>query len=119
MPPSSLDAVSVHAAVFAARRANRLLFGDGGDDRYQYSLVPFEPAAMSPETLQRHCLEARRSFYAWSSILTRSMDPVNRSDFFMFRNFFPINGMLRVDTNRRDGFPLGDEAWQGTLLRAH
>jgi hypothetical protein len=37
----------------------------------------------------------------------------------MFRNFFPINSMLRVDTMRRDGFPLGDEAWTGTLLRAH
>jgi hypothetical protein len=24
-----------------------------------------------------------------------------------------------VDTNRRDGFPLGDEAWHGRLLRAH
>lgn len=89
------------------------------DERYQYNMVPFQPAAMSPEALQRHCLEARRSFYAWSSILARSMDPVNRADPFMFRNFFPINGMLRVDTNRRDGFPLGDESWQGTLLRAH
>ncbi len=31
----------------------------------------------------------------------------------MFRNFFPINSMLRVDTKRRDGFPLGDESWNG------
>jgi hypothetical protein len=44
---------------------------------------------------------------------------VNRSELFMFRNFFPINGMLRVDTNRRDGFPLGDDGWNGPLLRAH
>jgi radical SAM superfamily enzyme YgiQ (UPF0313 family) len=89
------------------------------DDRYRYNMVPFQPAAMDPETLQRHCLEARRSFYAWSSIVRRAIDPVNRADAFMFRNFFPINGMLRVDTNRRDGFPLGDEGWQGPLLRAH
>lgn len=36
-----------------------------------------------------------------------------------FRNFFPINSLLRVDTNRRAGFPLGDEAWTGSLLRVH
>lgn len=89
------------------------------DDRYRYNAVPFVPAAMTPEALAHHCLEARRAFYAWPSILRRGFDPVNRADPFMFRNFFPINSMLRVDTNRRDGFPLGDEAWNGPLLRAH
>jgi radical SAM superfamily enzyme YgiQ (UPF0313 family) len=89
------------------------------DDRYRYNAVPFRPAAMSADALQRHCLEARRSFYSWSSIVRRGFDEVNRADGFMFRNFFPINSMLRVDTMRRDGFPLGDEAWTGTLLRAH
>jgi radical SAM superfamily enzyme YgiQ (UPF0313 family) len=89
------------------------------DDRYQYNMVPFEPAGMTPEDLQRHCLEARHSFYAWSSIIARGLDAVNRANIFMFRNFFPINAMLRVDTNRRDGFPLGDESWQRPLLHAH
>jgi hypothetical protein len=64
-------------------------------------------------------LRARRDFYAWSSILRRGFDAVNRSDAFMFRNFFPINAMLRADTNLRDAFPLGDEGWQGQLVRAH
>jgi radical SAM superfamily enzyme YgiQ (UPF0313 family) len=89
------------------------------DERYRYNMVPFQPARMTPDALQRHCLEARRAFYAWSSIIARGIDPVNRSDGFMFRNFFPINSMLRVDTNRRDGFPLGDESWQAPLLRVH
>jgi radical SAM superfamily enzyme YgiQ (UPF0313 family) len=89
------------------------------DDRYRYNMVPFQPATMSPEDLAQHCLTARRSFYAWPSIVRRGFDPVNRADAFMFRNFFPINSMLRVDTNRRDGFPLGDEAWTGSLLRAN
>jgi hypothetical protein len=31
----------------------------------------------------------------------------------MFRNFFPINAMLRTDTTRRDGYPLGE---RGTYL---
>jgi radical SAM superfamily enzyme YgiQ (UPF0313 family) len=99
--------------------SNRLLYETWwDDDRYRYNMVPFQPAAMTPQALQRHCLEARRAFYAWPNIVRRGLDPVNRADSFMFRNFFPINGMLREDTNRRDGFPLGDEAWQGPLLRA-
>jgi radical SAM superfamily enzyme YgiQ (UPF0313 family) len=89
------------------------------DDAYRYNTVPFQPAAMSAQVLQRHCLRARRDFYAWSSILRRGFDAVNRSDAFMFRNFFPINAMLRADTNLRDAFPLGDEGWQGQLVRAH
>jgi radical SAM superfamily enzyme YgiQ (UPF0313 family) len=89
------------------------------DDRYRYNMVPFRPATMSPEDLAHHCLDARRAFYAWPSIVRRGFDAVNRADAFMFRNFFPINSMLRVDTNRRDGFPLGDEAWTGSLLRAN
>jgi radical SAM superfamily enzyme YgiQ (UPF0313 family) len=99
---------------------NRLLYDPWWlDARYRYNMVPFQPASMTPEELQRHCLDARRSFYAWPSIVQRGFDAVNRADAFMFRNFFPINSMLRVDTNRRDGFPLGDEAWTGSLLRAH
>ena len=100
--------------------AGRLLFDAWWlDERYRYNMVPFQPTGMTAEDLQRHCLQARRSFYAWSSIVRRGFDGVNRSDGFMFRNFFPINSMLRVDTMRRDGFPLGDEAWTGPLLRAH
>ena len=87
------------------------------DDHYRYNMVPFEPAGMTAGELQQQCLDARRSFYAWSSIVRRGFDDVNRADGYMFRNFFPINSMLRVDTMRRDGFPLGDEAWNGQLLR--
>jgi radical SAM superfamily enzyme YgiQ (UPF0313 family) len=102
------------------QREQRLLYESWWlDPRYRYNAVPFQPAAMSPEDLARHCLEARRRFYAWPSIIRRGFDAVNRADAFMFRNFFPINSMLRVDTNRRDGFPLGDEAWTGSLLRVH
>jgi radical SAM superfamily enzyme YgiQ (UPF0313 family) len=101
-------------------REQRLLFDPWWlDSAYRYNMVPFVPASMSAAELQHQCLEARRAFYSWSSILRRGLDGVNRRDRFMFRNFFPINGMLRVDTLRRDGFPLGDESWTGQLLRAH
>ena len=89
------------------------------DDSYRYNMVPFRPATMDPEALQEQCLRARRAFYGWSSIIRRGFDDVNRSDAFMFRSFFPINSMLRIDTMRRDLFPLGDDAWNGSLLRAH
>jgi radical SAM superfamily enzyme YgiQ (UPF0313 family) len=89
------------------------------EERYRYNAVPFRPKTMSPDELQRHCLAARRDFYGWSSILRRGMDVVNRSDNFMFRNFFPINAMLRADTNQRDGYPLGDESWQRPMLHVH
>ena len=85
-------------------------------DRYRYNMVPFQPTTMTPQELQGHCLQARRTFYNWRSIVRRGFDEVNRSDPFMFRNFFPINAMLRDDTNRRDGFPLGDESCQQPLL---
>jgi radical SAM superfamily enzyme YgiQ (UPF0313 family) len=102
------------------QQQQRLLFDAWWlDERYRYNMVPFKPAGMTPEELQRHCLDARREFYSWSSIVRRGFDAVNRADAFMFRNFFPINSMLRVDTLRRDGFPLGDESWTGSLLPAN
>ena len=48
----------------------------------------------------------------------RAFDPVNRADAFMFRNFFLINGMHRVEVGKRDDFPLGDPTWHGRLLKA-
>ena len=99
---------------------HRLLFDRWWlDDTYRYNMVPFRPASMDPEALQEQCLRARRDFYGWSSIIRRGFDDVNRSDAFMFRSFFPINSMLRIDTMRRDRFPLGDDSWNGSLLRAH
>lgn len=86
------------------------------DERYRYNMIPFTPRTMTTRELQQGCLEARRAFYGWPSILRRSVDPVNRADGFMFRNFFMINAMLRADTQQRDGYPLGDESWQGSLL---
>ena len=52
------------------------------------------------------------------AMLRRAFDPVNRADAFMFRNFFVINGMHRVEIAKRDYFPLGDPAWNGPLLKA-
>ncbi|MDD2775321.1 MAG: radical SAM protein [Gallionella sp.] len=88
------------------------------DDRYRYNDLPFFPKQLEPEEVTRLCVAARRRFYAWDSILKRGLEKTNRSDFFMFRNFFPINMMHRADVSNRNGYPLGDENWQGELLEA-
>jgi radical SAM superfamily enzyme YgiQ (UPF0313 family) len=88
------------------------------DDSYSYNRIPFQPTGMSPELLQRNCVEARRKFYSWRSIFQRGADKVNRSNWFMWRNFFLINGMHRNDVSMRDHYPLGDESWQGPFLTA-
>ena len=89
------------------------------DERYSYNRIPFMPRNMTPESLQRNCLDARRQFYSWPSIFQRGFDPVNRSDWFMWRNFYTINALHRKDVSMRDHYPLGDESWQGTLFNAN
>lgn len=88
------------------------------DDAYRYNEIPFTPANMDAETLRRGCLEARRRFYSWPGIIRRGFDRVNRDNAFMWRNFYLINSLHRGDVSARDGYPLGDLAWQGQLLEA-
>jgi radical SAM superfamily enzyme YgiQ (UPF0313 family) len=88
------------------------------DERYSYNKIPFRPIGMSAEHLQRDCLAARREFYSWPSIFQRGCAAVNRSDWFMWRNFYLINGLHRNDVSLRDHYPLGDESWQGQYLLA-
>jgi len=86
------------------------------DPAYRYNMIPFQPTRMSPERLQHGCVEARRQFYTLSSIVHRGMDRLNRPDFFMFRNFFLINSMIRAEVSERDGYPLGDPMWPDALV---
>lgn len=88
------------------------------DDGYHYNDVPFKPKLLTGEEITRLCVESRRKFYSWKSIFKRIMEPSNRSNGFMFRNYFPINAMHRADVSNRNGYPLGDANWQGTLLEA-
>ena len=89
------------------------------DERYSYNTVPFTPAGMSAEELQQRCVAARRKFYSWPSIAQRGFARVNRGNWFMWRNFYLINGLHRNDVSLRDHYPLGDESWQGQLLTAN
>ncbi len=64
------------------------------------------------------CVQVRRKFYGWGSILKRGLERSNHSDVFMLRNYLPINIMHRADVSKRNGYPLGDENWTGSLIEA-
>jgi radical SAM superfamily enzyme YgiQ (UPF0313 family) len=87
------------------------------DERYSYNRIPFQPVHMSPERLQAGCVRARAEFYSHANIWRRGLDPVNRSSASMWWHYYGINYLFRREVSQRDYYPLGDEAWQGTLLK--
>ncbi len=89
------------------------------DPAYSYNRIPFQPRGLDPDELRDRCLTARRRFYSWPSILRRGWDPVNRTNAFMWRNFYMINAMHRGDVSLRDHYPLGDESWTGSFIPAN
>jgi len=84
------------------------------DPRYRYNTLPFVPKELTPEEVTAGCVSARRRFYGWPNILRRSTSHVR--DAYVFRNFFLVNAMHRNEISKRDGYPLGDETWNGRLL---
>ena len=86
------------------------------DPFYGYNRIPFTPKRLAPDELHRLCVEARAKFYSYPSMLRRFLDPVNRSSFFMARNFPLINLMLRQEIRQRDRLPLGDAGWRDELI---
>jgi len=88
------------------------------DDHYRYNMIPFQPKHMTPQELADRCVAARRSFYSWSSIVSRAARRVNYRRPFMLANFFVINAMHQWDVEGRNGLPLGDGNWTGSLLKA-
>lgn len=87
------------------------------DPRYGYNMIPFQPAGMSPEELEKGCVEARRDFYRWGSILRRSRTGPNRTGGRIRALYFWINYLLRREVTERQRYPLGDAAWTGEWVR--
>jgi radical SAM superfamily enzyme YgiQ (UPF0313 family) len=106
--------------LYSRLEANQQLLFDAWwtDSRYRYNHIPYRPKHFSPAELQRLCLETRAKFYSLASIARRFVDPVNRPNAFMGRNFPLINWMLRGEVSQRDELPLGDAGWSGQLLEA-
>lgn len=84
------------------------------DPTYRYNDLTYHPGKLSSTAVTQGCVAARRRFYGWGNIAKRAWR--NRSDFFMFRNYFPINFMHQREVSLRNGYPLGDESWHGPLL---
>ena len=87
------------------------------DERYSYNQLPFHPVSMTPEAVQRGCVETRARFYSWANIWRRGLDPVNRSSLPMWSYYYGINAMFRREVRSRDDYPPGDQGWQGELLQ--
>jgi len=87
------------------------------DDNYGFYMVPFQPAHMTPERLERGCIEARAAYYQWGSIWQRGLDSVNRTNPLIWLAFYWINYLFRQEVGLREHYPLGDEAWRGELIK--
>jgi radical SAM superfamily enzyme YgiQ (UPF0313 family) len=88
------------------------------DDHYRYNMIPYRPKGISPEELAQACVEARRNFYSWPSILSRACQGMNWRSPWMMLNFLVINAMHQRDVEGRNGLPLGDQSWHGKLMKA-
>ncbi len=88
------------------------------DPGYRYGMLPFTPSGISPVELEERCIEARRRFFGLRSVLRRGLDfRVNSSTLFMWFNFFVINILMRREVLQRKQYPLGDEGFEGPLLK--
>ena len=102
------------------RAEGRLLFDRWWlDDEYRYNMIPYLPKNMSAGELSDGCVQARRNFYCWPSIASRSWQRVNLFSPWMMLNFVVINAMHQRDVEARNGLPLGDENWHGQTIKAH
>jgi radical SAM superfamily enzyme YgiQ (UPF0313 family) len=70
--------------------------------------VTFRPKKMTPEGLQEMCLDARRQFYSWGSIVQRLRDPrANARTWMMLGVYLGLNLSAHYDIDRRQGLRLG------------
>jgi radical SAM superfamily enzyme YgiQ (UPF0313 family) len=100
------------------KQENRLLYEKWWlDDTYRFNIIPFQPENMSPEQLQRGCLDTRRKFFSFKNVLARSFDKVNSSPIHLWPAFFGINNLFHKEVGQRNLYPLGDEGWKGELLK--
>jgi radical SAM superfamily enzyme YgiQ (UPF0313 family) len=71
--------------------------------------VVFRPRRMSPQQLQAACLEARRKFYSWGSVMERACDgKANASSPLMAAVYLGLNVSAHFDIELRQGLRLGD-----------
>ncbi len=77
------------------------------DSEYRYGAPIFVPAAMSAEQLAEGCFEAKRAFYAWSSIARRVVGGDRRFTLFGSAMTALANLVSRREVYRKQGRALG------------
>jgi radical SAM superfamily enzyme YgiQ (UPF0313 family) len=103
---------------YRLQKEGRLLYENWWlHDNYRFNMIAFQPPHMTPEQLQQGCLRSRQTFYNLKNIWRRGFNPVNRSDPLSWLEYWAINYLFRHEVNQRHHFPLGDEGWQGELIR--
>lgn len=97
---------------------NRLLYEKWWlDDGYRFNQIPFQPARITPAALQAGCLRSRQKFYSLSAALRRSFDRVNSLPLHLWPVFFGVNRLFQKEVGQRNLYPLGEEGWQGPLIK--
>lgn len=90
------------------RGENRLLSPSWWlDPDYRYGNPIFTPRSMTPEQLAEGCFEAKRKFYAWSSIANRVLRSDNRFTLFGTGITTLANMISRREVYRKQGRLLG------------
>lgn len=75
--------------------------------------VVFQPRKMSPDELQALCLEARREFFRWGSIVERGLDGrANARTPLMVAIYLGLNVSAHFDIDLRQGLRLGAGAFE-------
>ncbi len=87
-------------------------------DKYTYGVVPFK-SKIDSEKIENECRRIRRKFYGFNSMLYRLSNITNINSFLMFGMYISINTLLRKDTSQRELFPLGDQAFNGPVLKSN
>lgn len=77
------------------------------DPDYRYGAPIFAPRLISPEQLAEGCFEAKRAFYAWSSIARRVLDNDNRFSWFSTGMTTIANLISRREAYLKQGRRLG------------
>ncbi|MBK4730067.1 B12-binding domain-containing radical SAM protein [Oxynema sp. CENA135] len=88
------------------------------DPNYRYGSIPFEPKKTPREELEQLAHAARVKFFSLPSILKRMNFGVNCTDGLMTLSFFALNIFSHPGIRRRRNYPLGDEAYNGELIKA-
>lgn len=89
-------------------KENRLLYKKWWlDSGYHFGDIVFKPKQMTPEELSFKCIETKRRFYKYSSILRR-FDIREYNEPFFIGVFFWLNFLLRKEVSKKQGIPIGE-----------